>query len=127
MKRVIRASVELAPEQQVNRIGKYLYKHLDGAFKIEFHAQMCDVYFRMYYQIPKEAESFKEMHIDINIATYQKKIRVNVIRMDKLEKTLGCHVYKPEQMIDLPTARETIYEDICKDVQREYEAFDFVF
>lgn len=127
MKRVIRASVELAPEQQVNRIGKYLYKHIDGSYKIEFSTQMCDVYFRLYYQISGDAESFKEMHININITTYQKKIRVNVIRMDELEKTLGSMVYKPEQMMDLPAAKELIYTDVCKKVQKEYEAFDFVF
>ena len=40
--------------QLVNRIGKYFYKHLEGAFKMEKTANMCDVYTVILYSIPAE-------------------------------------------------------------------------
>lgn len=121
------SDTKLQPEQQVNRIGKYLYKTIDGAYKIKFGVMTCDIYMIMYYQTSGNSESFKEMRIDINITTYQKKIRVNVIEMTDYEKTLGCSVYKPDQIKVLSEARKLIYNDICKHISKAYSDYDFIF
>ena len=42
--------------QQINKIGKYLYKNLGGAKSIEISPNMCDVYFYILYQLPYEKQ-----------------------------------------------------------------------
>lgn len=126
---------KLQPGQQVNKVGQYLYKNLDGAFKIEKTGNMCDVYFMILYEIPKqkwrvgypEDKKLNEMHINLNITTYQNKIRVNVIEVSPEERTLGCYTFSPEVMEDLPQARKLIYDKVVKRVSKVYEDYDFVF
>ena len=113
--------------QQVNRIGKYLKKHIDGAYKIAFRPNECDVYMFMYYQIPGQAESLKTMNFLINITTYQKKVRVNVIEMTDFEKTIGHDVYKPDELDNLPEACKKIYDKVCHKIEREYSDYEFIF
>lgn len=121
--------------QQVNKIGQYLYKHIDGAFKIEKTGNMCDVYFMILYEIPKlqrrfghpEDRKMHEMHINLNITTYQNKIRVNVIEVSPEERTLGSYVFLPEVMQDLETAKKLILDKVVKRVSKVYEDYDFVF
>lgn len=126
---------KLQPGQQVNKVGQYLYKHLDGAFKIEKTGNMCDVYFMILYEVPRlqrrfghpEDRNLNEMHINLNITTYQNKIRVNVIEVSPEEKTLGCYVFNPEVMEDLYEAKKLIYNKVVKRVSKVYEDYDFVF
>ena len=113
--------------QKVNKLGKYLRKHIDGAYKIGFSPNTCDVYITLYYQIPGDDKSFKEMHFDINITTYQEKIRVNITAMDDMEKTIGQLIYKPQQLVPMDVAVTKIYQDICRKVENEYQDYDFVF
>lgn len=126
---------KLQPGQQVNKVGQYLYKNIDGAFKIEKTGNMCDVYFMILYEIPKlqrrfghpEDRKMHEMHINLNITTYQNKIRVNVIEVSPEDKTLGSYVFSPEVMEDLPNAEKLIYDKVVKRVSKVYEEYDFVF
>ena len=126
-------SKQLQAGQQVNKIGKYLYKHLDGAFKIQFSPNTCDIYFIILYQIPLEDrrdsndDAMKELTINLNITTYQNKIRVNVIEMNEYERTLGHDTYSPELLEDLEYAREIILNKVIKKVSRAYKEFDFIF
>lgn len=122
--------------QQVNRVGKYLYKHLDGAVKIKYSGNTCDVYTILLYQIPylqripgkgKEYNDVHEMYINLNITTYQNKLRVNVIEITPEERTLGCDVYKPELLEDLEEAKRLIYQKVCKRLSKAYEEYDFLF
>ena len=121
--------------QQVNRIGKYLYKHIDGAYDIKNSPNMCDVYIMLLYQIPKLERNFghpeegemHEMDIDINITTYQNKIRVNVIEISPEERTLGCYVISEEVLQNLEEAKDIILRKIVKRVSKVYEDFDFIF
>lgn len=126
---------KLEPGQQVNKVGQYLYKNIDGAFKIEKTGNMCDVYFMILYEVPRlqrrfghpEDRKLNEMHINLNITTYQNKIRVNVIEVSPEERTLGCYTFSPEVMEDLPNAKKLIYDKVVKRVAKVYEDYDFVF
>ena len=121
--------------QQVNKIGQYLYKHIDGAFKIQKTGNTCDVYFMLLYQIPKlqrrfghpEDREMYEMDINLSITTYQNKIRVNVIEVTEAERTLGCYTFSPEVMEDLPNAQKLILDKVAKRVSKVYEDYDFIF
>lgn len=121
--------------QLVNRLGQYLYKHIDGAFKIDKTANTCDVYFMILYQIPHRQRRFghpedhemNEMHINLSITTYQNKVRVNVIEMTPDEMTLGCYVYPPEQLVDMAATQAKILNRIKSKISKMYEDFDFVF
>lgn len=127
---------KLQAGQQVNRVGKYLYKNLDGAFKIEHSPNMIDVYVTLLYQLPKlqripgkgrEYNDVHEMTLDINITTYQNKLRVNVIEMTPEERTLGYDCYSPEKLDNLEDAKDMIFNRIVKKVSKAYQDYDFIF
>ena len=113
--------------QQVNRVGKYLYRHIDGAYKIKFSPVTCDIYFTMYYHIPQEKDTFKELNLDINITTYQKKLRINVTELDANEKTICQIILSPGQIEDLNQLYRDVYLKIQIAVAKEFSEFDFVY
>ena len=126
----------MSASQQVNRVGKYLYNHIDGAFNYKKGSNMFDVYFTILYQIPYlqripgkgyEYNKLHEMTININITTYQNKLRVNVIEMTPEEKTLGCDVYTPDKLKDLGAARDLIYSKVTKRIAKEFKDYEFLF
>ena len=134
-------AVKLQAGQQVNAVAKYIKRHIDGAYKVTFNPGMtADVYIKIYYQIPEEVTKLvekygqhlndtgmKQMDIDVSLTSYQNKLRVNVIRMDDNEKTLGHFVMKPEQLEDLNTALVEIKNKISSFIEKEYKDYDFVF
>lgn len=124
--------------QLVNKLGAYLYRHIDLAVKFEKKANMYDVYIVVLYEIPKEIIKkynitdkkyldVNEMMIDINITTYQNKIRVNTIEVTPEEQTLGFDLFPPEKLQDLNTALELIMAKVQKRVEKWFEGWDFVF
>jgi hypothetical protein len=113
--------------QVVNKLGKYLYKHIDGAFRIEFTPNMCDIYITVYYQEVGDPDTFSEMNIDLNVTTYQDKIRVNVIDTGEMERTLGSKTFKKDILEDMNQAMFDIYSFVCKKVEDAYEDYSFVF
>ena len=123
--------------QQVNRLGKYLYRHLDGAFKMKKSPNMCDVYVTLLYAIPvnlvkqyrlnEEQSKVNEMTLDLNITTYQNKVRVNIIELTPEERTLGFDVFTPEQLQDPNTALKLVYNKVKQRVSKAYEDWDFLF
>ena len=127
----------LQANQQVNRVGKYLYKHIDGAKSIKYTGNTCDVYVEVLYQVPyweripgKEAEGYndvKSMMIDVNITTYQNKLRVNTIEVSPEEKTLGFDLYDPKLLEDLESAKEMIWAKVIKRISTAYKDYDFTF
>lgn len=127
---------KLSANQQVNRVGKYLYKNLDGAFKIKNSSNTCDVYTTVLYQIPylqqipgrgKEYNDVHEMTLNLNITTYQNKVRINIIEMDPNERTIGYDLYKPEVLEDLDFACKLIFQKVCKRISKAYQEYDFLF
>lgn len=122
--------------KKVNILGKYLYKHLDGAFKYTTTSNTCDVYFTLLYQLRPEDQlpsntpeenDVHELTIDLSITTYQNKIRVNILEVTAMEKTIGCDVYDPEITKDLKSAMDLIYSRTVKRVSRAFKDYDFLF
>lgn len=119
--------------QVVNKVGSYLYNHIDGAFKFEKSPNMYDVYFIVLYQIPEENrttaedDEVHELSIDLNITTYQDKIRVNIIVQDEYEKTIGTKTFSYDKLNDLEKLRQTVLSFVEKKVTKEYQEYDFLF
>lgn len=129
---------QLSANQQVNRLGKYLYKNLDGAFKIQNSSNTCDVYVTVLYQIPSEIlkkynitdEKYTDVHemtVNISITTYQNKVRVNVIEMTNQEKTIGFDLYQPESLENLQESAKKVFQRVCKRISKEFADYDFLF
>lgn len=136
MKIECKSNQPLSANQQVNRLGSFLYKHIDGAFNYKKSSNMYDVYMTILYQLPvdkqdeekgKEFNDLHEMTLDINITTYLNKVRINIIEMTPEEKTIGYDLYEPEKLEDLVKASETILKKIQKRISREFREYDFLF
>ena len=136
MKILCKSAQHLSANQQVNRIGKYLYDHIDGSFKFSRSSNMCDVYFTLLYQLPihlqdesrgQEYNDVHEITIDINITTYQNKVRVNTIELSPMQRTLGYDLYEPYILEDLESAKRKIYNKVCKKVYKAYSEYEFLF
>lgn len=121
---------------QVNRVGKYLYSKFDSRDKIKFRANTCEVYFTMYYQLPKEKQQpsageeingLHEMQMCINITTYSNKIRVEINEISPYECTISFAVYDEEMCKNLEILRENILNKLRKDIRKKYAYFDFIF
>lgn len=117
---------KLSANQQVNRVGKYIYKNLDGAFKFKTSSNMCDVYITLLYEVPG-SNDVKEMTLDLNITTYQNKLRVNIIELTPQERTIGYDLYKPEDLMNLEEAKKTILQKVIKRISKAYEGYNFLF
>lgn len=111
----------------VNRIGKYLMKHIDGAYSIKFLSMTCEVLMKMYYQIEGDANTFNEMDFEINITSYQNKIRVNLTEITETEKTIAQVILKPEEVEDLNLAKKRILSTLRKAIAKEFDNYIFVF
>lgn len=121
---------------QVNKIGKYLYNNIDGAFKYSTSSNTCDVYFTLLYQIPywdripgkgKEYNDMHEMIININLTTYQNKIRLNILEMDPNERTLGSYSIPVKYWENLDILKSYILDKVNKSVVKAYSNYDFLF
>lgn len=122
--------------QQVNRLGKYLYKHLEGAFEFKKSGNTFDVYSTLLYQLHPEYYDTDEdvighdvqiMTININITTYQNKIRVDTIEVTPNARTLGFDLIPPEVAQDLPTAKELIVKKVGNRIRKAYEHYTILF
>lgn len=123
--------------QLINKVGQYLYKNIDSAYKGVRSSNMYDVYFFVYYQLPREqqipgkqAEGYNdmhEMHININLTTYQNKIRVNLTEISPEEWTFGQIILPPEKLQDMPTVRDLIYNKVIQKLEKHYEDYNFLY
>ena len=120
----------------VNKVGKYLYKHIDGAYSYKVSVNTNDIYMVIYYQVPmmsmrpgqkSQLSDLQEMHININVTTYQNKIRINMIEMSPDEVTLGFDVYPPEMLYNLYEYRDKILDRIRMRLEKLYEGYEFIF
>lgn len=122
---------QIPASQQVNRVGKYLYKHLDGAYEFRKSGNMYDVYCTLLYELKEEYGGTKndvqEMAININITTYQNKLRINTIEMTPQERTLGFDLMKPEELVDLQTAMAIIQRKVGNRIRKAYKEYIVLF
>lgn len=116
--------------QQINRLGKYLNKHIDGAYDYHTESNICIVNMLVYYQIPKlmnpgedkQLSDIKEMDIEINITTYKDAIRVNLNEITPQEATIGFLKYSGEDIV----FSEVLF-DIQKKIRKRFQDYEFVF
>lgn len=122
-------SINVPPTLQVNKVGKYLKQHLDGAFKLNISSNMCDVYVTILYEIPPSPEihDLNEMILDLNITTYQNKLRVNIIEVSPKERTLGYSLFDTKKITKLEDMKDAIFQKVIKQISKAYEDYDFVF
>lgn len=127
--RIIASSIPAS--KQVGRIGKYIYKHTEGAFKTATSANTYDVYITLLYQLKPEyggvVNDVQEMTINVSITTYQNKIRVNTIEVDPKSRTLGFDLFKPELMDDLVLGSQIVLDKVRKRIQKAYAQYDILF
>lgn len=122
--------------QYVNKLGKYLYNNLDGAFKLVKSSNTCDVYITLLYQLPKlqqipgKGKDYNDVHemiINLSITTYQDKIRINIIEQDEYERTLGHLIYHTDFLSDLKSAKSIIFKNVCKCISKHYSDYHFIY
>ena len=121
---------------QVKRLGKYLKDNLTGVYKVQEPPNEYIIYTTILYQIdpevrkmlkkyPKEfqgkEEDIYEMNIYLNITTYGQYIRVNVIRLDEYEQTLGFLRLEPKELVSLPFCKDKIVRYVKKVIERKYK------
>ena len=115
----------------VNMVGKYLYKHLDGAFKYTKDRNTYDVYVILLYELKEEwggtPNEVEEMTIDISITTYQNKIRVDTIEVTPQERTLGFDLFKVEDMLDMELAMSIIKWKVGNRIRKAYSHYIILF
>lgn len=122
--------------QLVNIVGKYMYNHIDDAYKLAKTSNTCDVYMHIMYQDPSIREKGKipgkgyddvfVMSINVSITTYSNKLRVNVIEMDPFERTLGFDLYDPISNGDIANLSNLIYNKVKKRIERTYKEYNFI-
>lgn len=120
----------------VNKVGKYLNKNIDGAYRFKISPNMFDIYMIVLYQYtyksskpgePDKLSDVMEMHININLTTYQNKLRMNLIEMAPNEKTLGFFVIAPEKIKDLEFAKDWVMSNLKKTLYKLFDGYIFMF
>ena len=128
--------IPMAASQQVNKLGKYLYKHLDGAFEFKKSGNTFDVYSTLLYQLNPEYygteedtgdHDVQEMTINISITTYQNKVRVNTIEVNPNARTLGFDIIPPDTLKDLEAARKLIVKKVGNRIRKAYHHYTILF
>ena len=110
--------------KQVNRVGKYIYKHFDGAYKYDQHANECDIYITLLYEVKEEFGGTKndvqEMTIDVNITTYSNKLRVNTLELTPQKRTLGFDLIPPDKLMNLEEGKKLIENIVRRRILNAY-------
>lgn len=124
---------------QVKRLGKFLKEHLTGVYKVKEPPNEYIVYTTIMYMIKPEVrkamkqyptelkgieDEVYEMNIYLNITTYGQYIRVNVIKLDEYEQTLGFLRLEPKELISLPYCKDKIVRYVKKVIEKHYENYE---
>lgn len=133
----VRCKQDVNLTQLVSRLGKYLYKNIDGAYKIiDLKNNSFDIYMIVLYQIPylptkpgkkSTSSDIQDMNLKINVTTYADKIRVNITEIDEYENTLVHFVVPSEYLKDMKQSQEYILNRIRKTLNKLYLGYDFLF
>lgn len=116
------------PNQYVNKVGKYLNKSVDGAYKIKFGPDYSEVYIQVLFQEKGRPETFDETVVRANVTSYQDKLRINFIEDDDREKTLGQLILKANEITNgMPYIKEKVRTALTKAMFKEFGDYEFVF
>ena len=118
--------------QQINQIGKYIYHNIDGAVSYKTKPNKSIVTFLMYFQNdPDKVEQsdidLQEIKIEIDITTYNNKIRVDMIELDPNERTLGYYLYSPESASDIRYIKDDILNKLNRRIRKFYGQFLYLY
>ena len=132
--------------QTINSLGKYLYKNLSGAIDYKKSSNMFDIYTLVLYAIPYEflkkynitEDKYKEVYemvVNINLTTYQQKIRVNLIEVSPDEITIGSQTFdlerlrkkNPNQQAYFDIIKTSISDYMVRRLEKYYEDYDFLY
>lgn len=132
--------------QIINSLGKYLYKHIDGALDYKKSSNMFDLYTLVLYEIPHELitkyhieeDKYKqvyEMVININLTGYDQKIRVNLIETSPDEVTIGSKTFdleklrksNPDQQTYFSIIKDMIFDYLIRRLENRYQDYDFIY
>ncbi len=118
--------------QQINRIGKYLYYDIDGAVSYRTEPNKSIVTFLMYFQddpnkVDQSDFELNEIKIEIDITTYNNKVRVDMIELDPNQRTLGYYLYSPESTQDMKYVRDDILNKLNKRIRKFYGQFLYLY
>lgn len=114
-------------QQDVNKIAKYVYNHIDGAYKITFGANFVDIYMNVYYHDRVDEDPVKTMRLDINMTSYSSKIRYNVTEMTAMENTFLHGTIEITETTSMEDVKNAIYNRIVNSIRQEFEDYDFIF
>lgn len=127
MKILCSSENKIPASKQVIRLGNYIYNHLDGAYKQVRSGNTVDVYSIFLYQLRPEyggkVNDVQEMQIDINLTTYQNKVRLNVVEITPMERTLGSSVISEAKLEDLRSAMDYVLQLVAKHITRSYKEY----
>lgn len=123
---------------QVKRLGKFLKDHLEGVYNVKEPPNEYVIYDLVMYQVKKSLrdemrqypelegveDKIYEVNLYFNITTYGQYIRVNVIKLDKYEKTLGHLRLEPKELMSLPYCKQKLLNYVKTVIGREYKGYD---
>lgn len=132
--------------QTINSLGKYLYKHIDGALDYKKSSNMFDIYTLVLYAIPHklvdkyhiEEDKYKQVHemiININLTGYDQKIRINLIETSPEEITIGSKTFDLEklrksnldQQAYFSAIKDMTFDYLIRRLEHRYQDYDFLF
>ena len=123
---------------QVKRLGEFLRRNLVGVYNVKQPPNEYIIYDLIMYQIKKslrdemrgypELEGVEdriyEVNMYFNITTYGQYIRVNVIRLDEYEKTVGHLRLEPKELVSLPYCKQKLLNFVKTVIGKEYKGYD---
>ncbi len=122
---VIYSSIDLG--KLVNKLGKSLKNSIDGVYAIQFMPNTCRLKMRMYYQLIDDSDSFRELHLFIDITTYQNKLRINITEDTSDEQTIGQVILTQEQATNLKLVKNKVLNCIDKSIAKKFEKYDYLY
>lgn len=118
------------PSQLLNSLGRYLFKNLAGATSFKKSSNTFEINTIVLYQIPldikkkynlpdDEITDVQEMNLNLNITTYQNKLRFNIIEETPDALTLGCKVINLGlQKYQKAKTNQQLFELVMNDLQK---------
>lgn len=131
-------SKAFSPSQVPGRLGKSLYKKIDGSYSYKTTSNSSEVRFTVLYQIPPEVserynlsqderEKVNVMDLLLSITTYSNKIRVELVELSPKEKTVAFKTFPADLFIDMPKGTSSVVSFIRSSVYKEFDGYNVLF
>ena len=135
---IVSASKVIDATKLVNTVANSLYKKLPGAYKKQKYSNECVVYSTILYQIPNDVahkyslpselkDKVNQMDVKIGVATYSNKIRVSLVQISPLEKTIGFKTFKADTFNNVQQGVQKVLSFVSNAIEKEYEGYEVLF